>query len=398
LKIKLKVKNVNIYLAAIFFSIISQLPFFVEGKISSYFGVIWLFPLFVLFYKGQFQINSVIFSLFISIFLLILFVTINAIYTNSLYLSSPHLVNILKSAFILVLSYNFAYFIELESFSPKLGIIALVTGFALDLGVYNYLMKSEIDIQSREYAYGAKNSISQIILTCMILTYFLGDTIKKFTKIKYFKILNYLFLTISLVVLFFLKSRATIFALLFIPFIIGNRSAFYPKLKLFTGLLITIFVLYFFEDLRNLLFINILLGGRDINDLNDASSGRVDFFEEFPILFKNHVFLGNGYIFSESFPLSVLLDYGIIGGFCVFYFFFTPIFFFVKFWSQRNNNFVAAFLAIVLVYYFNSLFEQQAPFGPGTKNLILWALFGMLLNKHFVNHNILTLNSDLKSS
>jgi hypothetical protein len=139
-------------------------------------------------------------------------------------------------------------------------------------------------------------------------------------------------------------------------------------------------VFIFNENIRNILIDNILLGGRDLNDLNDVSSGRVEFLYEFPKLFSENIWFGKGYYFSESFPLSVLLEFGIIGGVLIFSFLIFPVFFFKKHLSSLYPLHLV-FLLLLTTYYFNGLFEEQAPLGPGSKNFLLWLIFGYLLRE-----------------
>jgi hypothetical protein len=65
----------------------------------------------------------------------------------------------------------------------------------------------------------------------------------------------------------------------------------------------------------------------------------------------------------------------------VFYIVSVPIWFAKKLWVFIDDDFTASFILIVLIYMFNSIFEQQAPFGPGAKNFLLWVVLGFVI-KH----------------
>ncbi len=375
----MKFRLIYLFYTSIVVSLLSQLPNFVDNKITQYFQVVWLLPILGLLYKVQFKLNDVIVKMLVAILVLVFFVSFMVALDSNLYLKSPHLFNLIKSIFILIISYNFSFYENLDKFSYKLGWISLFTGIILCLGVYIHSFAEGFDVTSRVYAYAAKNSISQIILTCVVFAFFLIPSSNSFFGVS-ISIMKLLFILLSLYMLFILKSRATIFGITFFILLILSRNDVKPKLVLSILILLFILILISFSQLRNILFLSVLFAGRNVDDLNDVTSGRVDLYNEFPTLFLQMPITGHGFIFNESFPLSVLLDYGIFGGILVFFIVYIPIFYGKKMWCLRNDNFVAAYISIVLIYMFNSLFEQQAPLGPGVKNFMLWASLGFIMN------------------
>jgi hypothetical protein len=178
--------------------------------------------------------------------------------------------------------------------------------------------------------------------------------------------------------------------------VIFYRREVRAKVVLIALFVVCLSVFIWSPQVRNVFFYSIIFAGRDVYDFNDATSGRLVFFMEYQKLFLNHPFFGHGYVFSESFPLSVLLDFGLVGGVFVFFIGYVPFYFCKKLWIDRDNNFFASFIVIVLTYGFNSIFEQQTPFGPGAKNFFLWLVLGFVL-KH-TNRNLVAFNGIQKMS
>lgn len=376
----LKFKIIHLYFLGIIATLLSQLPIFIENGTTQYFQIVWILPIMGLFYMKHFRLNKVIVSLLIVTILLSAFVILMSFFNTNLYFKSPHLINIFKSLFILVISFNYSFFVDIDTFTSKIGWISFLLGSIICFSVYIQVLKSNIAITDRTYAYAAKNSVSQIIISCLIIAFFFVSNQGNLGGMM-LKSLKLIFIAFGIYVIFILKSRATILGLFFFMWLIIKRKDALPKLFLVFVISLFGFILFFFNDLRNLLFYNIIFAGRDMTDFNDASSGRIGFISDFPVLFFENMFLGHGFIFNECFPLSVLLDYGILGGILVFYFAIIPIVYMKKMWTLRNYNLPAVFISLVLIYYFNSLFEQQAPFGPGAKNFFLWVFLGFAMNK-----------------
>ena len=364
---------VTLFFTSILFTILSQVPQFLDAKVSSYFQLSWLILLiFLLFTKNIFLSKSLSIIFILTLFTIVYSLLLESV-TNEVYLHSPHYMNMLKSVFVLALSFYSAQFITESRFKSGLVFVSLVGGTILLFSVYKYSFANGFDITSRVYAYASKNSVSQIILSCMIIVIFLSNPRSRLAKV-----LNLTFLLVSIYVILILKSRATIFGLVFIAIALFIQTN--DKKKKYTTLIflsLTGVVLFLNDTLFNILYKNIILGSRE-GGLNDVSSGRVDFFLNFPSQFIEHVWFGHGYLFSESFPLSVLLDNGIIGSFTIFLFVLIPIIFYKK-KLTASNPLHLSFLLLIVTFYFNGLFEQQAPLGPGSKNFMLWLLFGYLL-------------------
>jgi hypothetical protein len=118
--------------------------------------------------------------------------------------------------------------------------------------------------------------------------------------------------------------------------------------------------------------------------MDDFSSGRLTMLKKFPDLFEEAFFFGRGYYYLESFPLSTIIQVGVIGSTILFSFVFW-VFKVIKSKFTYNYKFDLSLTILFYAYLFNSLVEEQAPFGPGAKCFLFWLPFGFVLFKrtHF---------------
>ncbi|UCS93982.1 O-antigen ligase family protein [Echinicola marina] len=355
-------------------TLLSQIPQILESGFSSVLQLAWIIPVLLLIHKRCFQYNEVfLFPIRVFIFLTLYSLLLYSI-TGGNYLDSPHLKNLVKSFFVFIIAYNCSFLFNIRDFQETLAKVCMIGAVVLSATVF---LNSFItyDLTSRVYAYEEKNSVSQIIFSCIVISLFFSG---KRHVIQ--KIIGVGFYGFMVVVLLLLKSRATLLAFIILIAVIFYQRSKPDLRKAISVLLLGIFVtLLINNQLLDLLVNSILLAGRDANDLNDASSGRLNFILAFPQLFSEAPFFGNGYIFSESFPLSVLLDYGTFGAFPVFILVLWPLVFILKN-GNRYDPLDIVIVILLLSYLFNSIFEEQAPIGPGSKNFLLWALLGVKLS------------------
>ena len=243
-----------------------------------------------------------------------------------------------------------------------------------------------ISLASRVYVYDSKNSVSQILLTSLILIIFL-----KFKNNKLFIKIFYLISSIILLItLIGLKSRATLIAIpIFIIWFLFNGKLD-KKLRNIILILLGLMTitLFFSTKISDILIKDVLMAGREINNLNDISSGRMDEWVSFLDDFKDAMFFGHGRMKRESLFLTSLLEFGIIGGSIIILVASWPIYWMIKYLKKSNKSYLI-FSSIAIVYIFNSFFEQLAPFGPGVKCFFLWFIMGILIsNKNFYRKRI----------
>ena len=228
----------------------------------------------------------------------------------------------------------------------------------------------EQDIFSRQYAYASKNSLSVILFSAILFS-----VCTYVPKKMMFKIAWWIPALLILYVVVVMRSRSVLggiaFVYLFFVFRSGNK-----KIQIVAILLAVFAVFYVYSHPSAAQFFveGILSAGRDYEDIDDFSSGRVHDIEEGWPLFLNNMFWGNGRYYIDSMPIAMLIQYGIWGALIVFSYL---LFVGSRLTKRRNESrlSLASFL-LFFVFLINALFEAQAPFGPGVKCFILWMTIG----------------------
>jgi len=361
-----------------FLTLISQTPYLKQTGASEILVLVWLFPLPIVFFK-KLNGNKAIRSIFSIYFLWLLSIILLSGFSdfNYVFATSWTLRGFSMAVFLVFMGFYYGQLIEESTFIKILVWASLIAAPIICVNLY-FNSFTNYDIQSREYAYIGKNSISQILLSCFIMITFLYRPVNKVTLAIKFGILG-----LIIIIMLFVKSRASILGygiIVFVLLFVAKDKEF----KRYTAIFLVLAAMFAFirPDLVEILFYSILLGGRDVNDINDISSGRMGIMDNAIPSFLNHIFLGSGEKapFVESFPISILIQYGILVGTFIFFFLVKPVGFFIKKCTWKNPLDLC-FGLLILTYYFNSIFEQQAPLGPGTKCFMLWFIFGVLLFK-----------------
>ena len=147
--------------------------------------------------------------------------------------------------------------------------------------------------------------------------------------------------------------------------------------------LLTLIVSIFIIPSWNEFFIDeIVFNNRVGGGINEISSGRLVHFERFVELFTESPIIGNGAVRIESFPLSVLAGFGVIAGSVIIYFSISPLITCIrKLLNKEYSTMLNVLFIFTLISLSNSLFEEQAPFGPGVKCFFLWVVYGFFVAK-----------------
>ena len=358
---------------ACFLSNISQLPFFVSAGMTQKLNMpMWIVLLLYVFMKKKIRVfysTLKIFGAICSIFVLIL---LSSIVTNNSYFNSSVLQCLILSFFIYCLG-TFAG----EQFSDNdLKIVSMsyvISTTIVALSIYVEYFSVGFDITSRQYAYASKNSISQIIFTSIVILMFIH-----FDKFRIFNLIKMVVIVFELTLLMFVKSRATIigFAICLLYIILGKQ--FNRKIKYLLTLAVVIGTLALFmnENLADMFLSNIMFAGRDVSSLDSLTSGRISIVSEFPTLIEGHWLTGIGSLYFECFPLSCILQFGIITGSVIIGVAYLPILKSLKF--DRTNVYSSILVIICIGYGINSIFEGLAPIGPGVKCYYMWLMYGIL--------------------
>lgn len=383
---KIEIFNTSIILLALacFITNISQLPSLIESEYSRILSVgVWGFMGIYCLLKCYISFTSKVLFPIIIMSILLLWSLLLTIFTSNEYLNTSLLYSFYLSMFIFFVG----FWLSKDIKNDKIHFLILsyaISSVILSINIFiNYLAGVDIAISGSTYFYGAKNSVSQILFTALVFL-FLAFRTSIFT-IKFLRWVSFLFL---LMVILFLKSRATILEILVMVLVPLFTSIYNKKLKVIVFISIAIFLLLLTNEyFYNFLFNNIIFAGRDYADLDAVSSGRWAQIDAFPYLIDGHEIIGLGNWYIESFPLDAWLQYGYLFGSLFILVSVWPIYWGLKYLSK--SNFInIAFIIIAMSYWINGLFEQLAPFGPGVKCYMLWLLFGILLgNKNTINTN-----------
>ena len=367
-------KYTKLLVCVVFVTNISQIPYFVANSFTRMIGLpVWIIMFLVCLLNGLVKFDkSVLFPVVTSLIFLISILLLS-LFINISYLTPSIVYCFYLSIFIFFIGYWSSSKVTFEGLK-YIFFAYIISAIFLAVNIYFAKLSRGYDVMSRGYAYGAKNSVSQILFTALVFLVISYQPRNKTTFLL--KILSVLFLGL---VILLLKSRATILGIVIMILLILMFSKTNKKLKIITLFCILAFiVLIQFNKIYDIIIKGIVLGARDSSDLNSISSGRFDMWLMFPQLILGHELFGIGKFYTESFPLDVWLQYGIFIGSLLIVVSVWPIIWGFKHLSKKDPINLS-FLIIASSYWVNGLFEQLAPFGPGVKCYMLWLLLGILL-------------------
>lgn len=368
-----KISKILIVLACIL-SNLSQLPYFVNnGKTQIISIPIWFLSFIILLSINRFKISRHLFKLLLlTIIFIILILTLSIIY-NKNYFSSSMIYSLAISLFIIIIGSLISPFFNRDTFQ-EIVISYVLSSLIVSIVVFIKYFGFGFSLNTRIYAYSSKNSLSQILFTSVIIFYCYFKPKNNFQNI--IKILIIIFQIFMLVIL---RSRATILGLVIVSFFIIFSKSMNKKKKIIViiGGILLLILLFISDNFNDIVLNNIIFAGRDINDLDNLSSGRISIIREFPILIKNNWLTGIGPFYFECFPLSAILQFGLFAGGILIYISLLPLITSIK---RKSNDLWEILYFLSIGYFINSLFEGLAPFGPGIKCYFLWLLFGILFS------------------
>ena len=367
---RLSLSTTKILCFVILLTNITQMPQLLErGYNSTITLVCWGVLGGYLLVTGQSSINKVNLRAISYLVLLLTFSNVVGAITGIDYMNTAIVYPFALSVFVFIMgSLSYRYIncdnIRLIYFSY------IISGTIVAISVYYDSFASGFSWTSRGYAYASKNSVAQIILTVVILLIF----VKMNTFFQ--KTLKLGVLVFLVLLLFMLKSRASLLGLGVIVWAILFDSSIKRRYKLLTiiALITAIYAVGANDNLYDIVVNGIILAGRQSGNLNDISSGRYDMIGEFVEIFKDNPMLGVGVHYLESFPLSVLCQYGIVGAIPIILFLVFPFPLIKKMTHTSNRQII---IVILICYYINGFFEELAPLGPGVKCYFLWFLLGL---------------------
>ncbi|HFC9205577.1 TPA: hypothetical protein ACF0PM_000990 [Clostridium perfringens] len=297
------------------------------------------------------------------------------IITDNNYINSSIFTCLIMSIFIYSMGEFSSCYID-EDCMNKVLLSYAISAFIVSISIYIEYFSKGFDLSSSIYVYSAKNSISQVLFTSIIILMFIDLSKSKIKMILRIVVILFEFLLIIL-----LRSRTTIIGFFIcIGYIIfGKKVNKNLKILIITIVLITIATLLGNDTLTDKFIYNIIFAGRDFSNIDVLTSGRVSIIKSFPYLIQGHWVTGIGSIYFECFPMSTILNFGLLVGGIVLWVAYIPIF-----WSIKKNNinkYTKMFFIICIGYFINSFFEGLAPIGPGAKCYFIWLFYGILSKK-----------------
>ena len=375
-------KKDNFYIkfisVVVFLSLISQASIFVESGIVSVISTsIWFIAFAVGLYKTHGKIIIDNFT-FVCLFL------VAAIFLLSLVDVSYIETRILRQLVIAVFVYLTSKLFDVKDRDKLFLSLAKSYFFActiLCIDTYLvYLMGGSFNEEGL-YAYGSKNSLGIILLTALIFlyTFILNKTTSKNKKAVY--IIISIFMMYVVVIMASRAALVSALAVLLYSLIIA-KIPFKTKLIILGLSTILILIIVLNPELQEQI-LNIIKANRDSDDLSDISSGRTDEWKKFFNTFYNYLIIGYGEYKIESFPLSVLYQYGMILGGLFIGLAFYPLMVCKKYRKTKHcdKRILLCCILIFIACIVNSIFEELAPFGPGVKCFALWFLCGLFTVK-----------------
>lgn len=375
------------FILVIIASLFSQVAIFYEMEsLASALKMSWIIPAFFLILaRGQKYLSQSLSSYY-----LLFFVTIGYIFLCDFVLENKYwgddAMNIIISFLVFVVSYVFWTKNYSDKFLELLCLVLNISGIILGFIVWTKYLNG-YDISARTYAFAEKNSMGQIILCTMIVPLcFINKNSGRITK-------NLLIFGCvwCVYVVALMKARATLVSLLFVVWYFYKYRANYRTKKWIRyGIILGIVYLSFNSGIWDTIKNNIFFGSRESSDLNDISSGRFDVIAYAISAFSRNIFFGIGNFYVDCFPVSLLVQFGIIGSFiiisylCRFYRFVYML--------DRKQNLFAATKLLLYTFLINGLFEAQPPFGPGIKCFTLWIMVGFSLAQSEKNKQSLANN------
>lgn len=369
-----------LFLISVIGSLISQHPLLLDTSISSFLKATWVLPFAYLFFNNPrgFAGRSVKVPFLYSLSFLLYCLALEGFSITATYISADFN-NVAISFFIFLISY--VYWARYGSLSVMnwICVSLVIVGLVLSLFVYENFF-SDYDVTSRSYAYNAKNSLGQILLSIVLVS-----SINFRPKRFFLRYVSYILLLPLLYVMFVLKSRATIAGFFFVV-VYAIYKVKSVKIKCLAVLAVAIAVGYIIIDptAYSVVVDGILFGGRDANDMDSLSSGRTEIIADAVKTIPDNLWLGIGNKYVDCMPIVMVIQYGILGASIIFFYLIALGLRVSKKIMQRRLHLTAYLLFFVFII--NSLFEAQPPFGPGVKCFLLWMLIGFSFAQKDLEH------------
>ena len=367
-----------LYLACLL-SNLSQMPLFVTAGMTQVIAFPgWIILAAVLLLNaatGTIVIRQKLLNRLFLAIVIIVIVVVESVGTGNRHLASSMTYNFLIALFIFLLGAAVAGYVS-ERVLRNLILIYIVSSLAVSFSIFIQYFGFGYRITSRNYAYASKNSISQIISTAVVFMIVSWKPMS--TKARIAQIAS---LAFSLWILLLLRSRATLVSLAacIVVLAFSRSSNWKVKAAVFFACAAAVLVIMLNSSARETIVKLVILAGRDATNLDDVTSGRLRILSRFPGMIQGNWLTGIGATYYECFPLSAILQYGVVGGLLMIVFSLLPLG--ESFRHRKESEAWFLLLLVALGFSVNGLFEGLTPYGPGVKCYILWLLYGVMITR-----------------
>lgn len=365
----------SLYLGC-FLTNISQLPIFVQAGLTQRLAFPgWMLLTISIFISRKIRMTKAVITQICFGVALIIWLLLDSLLISMSQFGSSIFYSYMISLFIFTLGSWVSEYVN-ERVFENINKIFVVSIFWVSANIFVEFFGVGYDLSTRFYEYSSKNSVSQIIFTALILLivrYKPQNTVGRLTKIG--------IIAFEMYVILLLRSRATLVSLLLCILVMVLARDTSRKMKIAICIVAFVFIvmLVFNREFNNFIFNKVILANRNVTNLNDLTSGRVNIISNFPQLIKGNWLTGIGPMYYECFPLSAILQFGIAGGVLCIIISLQPLW--KSFVFRHTSDTWYLLYLIAIGYSVNGLFEGLAPFGPGVKCYYMWLLFGFLMGQ-----------------
>lgn len=353
-------------------SLMSQVPLILEMGYDVYFKAVWFVPFIIfLFHHSKTMTEPPMMFMYIAVGTMTAYCAIMDAVSLEKYLNVD-IYNMWISMMVAATSYSIYRHYGSDGMLRDIAVCSIISSLVLC-----YVLQTQYfvdyDLMDRVFAFNAKNSMGQILLNCAIVI-----VLFPISRIMLFRFVQWFTIVPIVVMLFMLKSRSTLVGFFFVVFymILQSRD---KRIRWLTLAVVLAFIIYLLSNAEafNTIVYGILMAGRDVNDVNEVSSERIQTISEALEIIPDNILFGVGNKYVDCMPISMMLQFGFIG-FVIVITYIGILFRKIVKLDLQNNIHLATFLIFVAMVL-NSLFEAWPPFGPGVKCFMLWMMLGFSL-------------------
>ena len=364
-----------LYLVAVVLSILSQLPDLRQTQLGTAFKFTWLLPLgFILARSPRSLYSSRLKIVYAAAFMFFTYCGLMELLTDRSYIGSDFN-NVLIA--LVVGSVSMAVWRQYGSQRFLNGLVMLVFATTAVVGFVIYRdYLSGFSFARPHDIYTSKNSMAQILLNSLLLMF-------AFRPRNRWALLLPVVVALFLVAeIFMLKSRAVMVGLVIMGVYL---TVIYRNKYVMSGVVVAVIGIVVWTlcnvDMSRYFFDNVLLANRDMYNMESLSSERSTKVGAILSQIPGNFLTGLGNFYLDCFPVAILGQYGLIGA--------APVYVIVAMtgvvawrYSRERTPVTAVALMLYIALMINSIFEAQAPFGPGVKCFALWMFMGFAMAEH----------------